>query len=244
MLDNVLNSYNVSLLSISYREKKQYCAWLGPAQADIMLSMPEVQRLIAIDPSLTCSGWALFGVRGAALLAVGKIRSLSPKLSMSERLADVQRKVTNLFDQFKLGSGDVLICEAQTTMRDPKAAFKVEYVRGIFESIGRERELEVPGRLNPRTVQREIMGLSGQQVERSIIKETAVRLVDRLYGPALMAMGLYDRVEVLHRHQDIVDAVLLGALGVSRVEHATRAGCDLHVAFAPRNERMTRRLAR
>jgi len=118
-----------------------------------------MRYVMAVDPSLTCSGWAIFDISSNSLQAVGKIKSLSASgHSLPERYEDLQRQVSQLFLHFNLGNSDVVICESETTMIDPKAAFKVERVRGIFETLGRERGCIVPGRISPRTVQFEVGG--------------------------------------------------------------------------------------
>ncbi|RMG39594.1 MAG: hypothetical protein D6719_12885 [Candidatus Dadabacteria bacterium] len=177
-------------------------------------------RVMAIDPSLTCSGWALFDVRNLRLIGVGKIRTLPAREGLSKRLVVLQGKVEQLFNKLNLNGNDVLICEAPTTMRDPKAAFKVEQVRGIFEAVARSRQVRVPGRLNPRTVQYEVMGIKGRQLPRAEVKEIAVRIVGALYGDQITKLGLVSDGENLKRHQDIVDAILVGSLAVSRVRSA------------------------
>lgn len=203
------------------------------------------ERLLAVDPSLTCSGWALFEVDSGALRAVGKVRALPPSVPLAERLNDIQSKVGEILNDWSLGDRDILVCEAQTTVRDPHAAFKVEHVRGIFESVARERSMVVPGRINPRTVHRELMGLRGRQLARAIVKEAAQRTALALYGPVFEEMGLLDSAGGLKGHQDIIDATLVGSLAVARVVNATRASLALTHAFAPRpRERIGRRMNR
>lgn len=193
-----------------------------------------MSRLIAIDPSLTCSGWALFSIADGALVGVGKVRPLPPSMPLAARLDDLQRKISLLFEHLSILENDVLVCEAPTTMRDPRAALKVEQVRSIFETLGRERGLAVPGRLNPRTVQYEVMGLGGRQLKREQVKAVAVQTVVRLYGPVLARIGFADEREALARHQDIVDAILVGTLALSRIQSAHRARIPLEDLFAER----------
>jgi Holliday junction resolvasome RuvABC endonuclease subunit len=194
----------------------------------------QFRRLIAVDPSLTCSGWALFEVSGGALCGVGKLKSLGAGVPMAARLKDLQQRIMALMERFELSTSDVLICEEQTTMRDPRAAFKVEQVRGIFEAVGRSRGLSVPGRLNPRSVQFEIMGLKGKQTKREMVKEAAVEVVRSLYGKSLLGMGFDTGATNLKRNQDIVDAILVGALGLSRIQSAVVSGEDLGTFFHKR----------
>lgn len=188
-------------------------------------------RLFAVDPSLTCSGWALFDIRSEKLLGVGKLRSLPPSISLAERLEDLQGRIRTLMDAVVLGDCDVLVCEAPTSIRDPHAALKVEQVRCIFEALGRERLSIVPGRLNPRSVQSEIIGLKGRQLKRTVVKEQALRVAFMLYGVELSSLGLADSLDELKRHQDIVDALLVGRVSLSRIKRAVKAGLGLHSEF-------------
>lgn len=200
-------------------------------------------RLLSVDPSLTCSGWALFELEGERLIAVGKVRSMPPAEPLAVRLKDLQEKIRGIYRSIEFGLGDVLICEAPTTMRDPGAAFKVEQVRCIFEAMARDLQVQVPGRLNPRSVHHEIMGLRGRQQKRVIVKDAAVTLVHTLFGDALSRIGFDPRVENLRKHQDIVDALLLGHLGSVKIRGADRAGVSLEEVFHNTKYASQRRLA-
>lgn len=189
------------------------------------------QRVLAVDPSLTCSGWALFHIGSNTILGVGKVKSLSPKLPMSNRLSDLQIKIRSIYRKLDLGHNDIVICEAQTTMIDPKAAFKVEGVRGIFEVIARESRINVPGRINPRSVQTNVMGLYGRQLARKHVKETAVATVKSLYQSELENIGFNCDVKNLKKHQDIVDAVLIGSLAVAKIKEAAKADLGIEAIF-------------
>ncbi len=194
-------------------------------------------RLLAVDPSLSCSGWALFDVSTARLMGVGKVRSLPPTSTLAMRLSDLQRKIVALFDRFTLGQSDLLVCEAETTMKDPRAMIKQERVRGVFETVARERQLLVPGRMNPRTVQSELMGLKGAQAPRAVVKECALHTAKALFGKALTGMGFETSLQHLKRHQDIVDALLIGNLALTRVHAARVAGISLDELFEARRWR-------
>lgn len=184
---------------------------------------PQKSRyLIAVDPSLTCSGWALFSVSDERLIGVGKIRSLKPTVRLSLRYRNIQEQIESLFDKLSIGRDDMLVCEAPTTMKDPKAAFKVEQVRGIFETLARQRGVLVPGRLNPRTVHYEILGLKGKQLKRSIVKTTACAVASHLHSKALTKIG-FKEVDQLKRHQDIADALLIGSLVLARIKRLVHA---------------------
>lgn len=186
-----------------------------------------MKRLFAVDPSLTCTGWACFDVGSEQVLAVGKLRSLSPKLALASRLLDFQGKVAQVFEEFHFGQGDVLLCESPTTMMDPRATILVEQVRGIFETLARARAMHVPGRVNPRTVQFEVLGLSGKQMERKIVKQLAADTAHRLYGPQLKRLGLELIKNKLSVHQDILDALLIGTLGLARIQSSLQSGISL-----------------
>ena len=192
------------------------------------------RRLLAIDPSLTCSGWALFAIEKGRLQAVGKIRSLAPSLPLAQRLKDLQMRITAMIEKLDLGRNDVLICEAPTTMRDPDAAFKVEQVRGIFEAVARAHQMNVPGRINPRSVQNEIMGLRGRQIPRNQVKETAAQVVRAVYEGTLVGMGFETTKAALRHHQDVVDAILVGSLAVTWVKVAMVSKVPLEEYFESR----------
>lgn len=213
------------------------------------VGLEPMRKLLAVDPSLTCSGWALFllsesGHKAPVLRGVGKVRSLPPKHPLSFRLVDLQAKVKSILESIDLGANDVLVCEAQTTMRDPHAAFKVEQVRCIFETIARDRNVSVPGRLNPRSVQHEVMGLKGQQLARKIVKDTAVAVAQVLFSADLKALGFASDTKNLSRHQDIVDALLLGALAASKLREGVWANTGIDFSMSPRALRVGKRLLR
>jgi Holliday junction resolvasome RuvABC endonuclease subunit len=206
------------------------------------------RRLLAIDPSLTCSGWALFHQREQSLLGFGKVRALPPRLALAARFEDLQSKFSKLLDKLAFAGGDLLICEAATTMRDPLAAQKVEQVRGIIETLARQRGAEVPGRINPRTVQYELLGMRGKQLPRPIVKQLAVHAVRRLYAPRMLELGFPSEEGDLLKNQDIVDAILLGVVCLSRVKSAAQGGLPLAEQFdrelsRRRAQRGLRRLA-
>ena len=181
--------------------------------------------LLTVDPSLTCSGWALFAINSGTLCGVGKIKSLKPQFALSERYNQLQLQIMGLLDQIKFGDQDILVCEAPTTMKDPKAAIKVEQVRGIFETLARDRGALVPGRLNPRTVHSELLGFKGKQAARKIVKEAASSVAHRLFKEQLSKIG-FKNEEPISRHQDIVDALLIGSVILSRIKRSYAASID------------------
>lgn len=212
--------------------------WQGPLQLTIaacaasgyLVGMGDVRFLIAVDPSLTCSGWALFSISDGRISSVGKVRSDPPPMAMGERLRLLQERIEVVLDRLKLDHRDILVCEAATTVKDPHNALKVENVRSIFESVARARLVGVPGRINPRSVHHEVMGLSGKQLPRPEVKLAARRTVEYLYSDQLKRLGMPEAS--LDKHQDIVDAILLGRLGVMRVRSAQDGGLPVESMFA------------
>ena len=190
-----------------------------------------MSRLLAIDPSLTCSGWAFFRVADSQLLAVGKIKSLPPSQPLANRLLRLQAHVEQLYSDLAATTTDYLVCEAATTMRDPNATLKVEQVRGIFEVVARQHGLSVPGRINPRSVQFELLGLVGHQQGRAAVKDAALNFAHRLYAASLQSLGLPTDLGQLKRNQDIVDAILIGHLATSRLRTAFSAGMRVEEYF-------------
>lgn len=193
--------------------------------------MNEYRQLLAVDPSLTCSGWVLFRVNDGEVVSVGKIKSSSPSVPMAERLRGVQANIETVLQRLDLGRGDVLVCEAPTTMKDPHNALKVEQVRSIFESLARARQVTVPGRVPTRSVQFEVMGLVGKQLPRAEVKASALRTAEYLYAEPLRRLGLLREDVPLKKHQDIVDALLIGRLALSRIYAARDALVPLESMF-------------
>lgn len=186
---------------------------------------------MAIDPSLTCSGWALFQIVDGQLLGVGRIRSLPPSHGLHARLTDLQAKILHTFELVELSENDVLICEDATSNLDPGAAAKIERVRGIFETLARARAMSVPGRIHPRTVQHEVMGLKGRQLSRRVVKGVARDIAVKLYGSRLTTFGFDCSEKSLLRNQDVLDAILVGSLAVTKAQNAMRCGRPLAEYF-------------
>ena len=193
--------------------------------------MSGLRYLMAVDPSLTCSGWALLSIPEGEVIAVGKIKAAPPSVPMATRLDRLQGSIKKVLSNLSLGELDVLVCEAPTTMKDPHNAIKVEQVRGIFESTGRSQGVSVPGRVNPRSVQYEVMGLKGKQMARLEVKAAAVRTVQYLYAPALQRLGIETSDTALKKHQDIVDAMLIGRFAVLRIQGALDSRQPLEQVF-------------
>ena len=149
---------------------------------------------------------------------------------MGERLRVLQNRIESVLDRLKLGAGDLLVCESATTVKDPHNALKVENVRSMFEAVARNRLLGVPGRINPRSVHYEVIGLTGKQLPRAEVKLAARRTVEYLYAEELIKLGIQD--DSLARHQDIVDAILIGRLALTRVRSAQDGGLPLESVFA------------
>ncbi len=205
--------------------------------------------LFAVDPSLTASGWALFCLHDDRPLAVGVISPPGPEESMSRRLSFLQNEIVRTLKHFSLSAGDILICEgAAPLVLNPNSSMKVERVRSIFEAVAREQRLSVPGRINPRTVQAELLGMSGKQLPRKEVKAWASEAVERIFGSQLSQLPMYGvKSPVARMPQDIVDALLIGALAVSRVRLSTSTNVELESMFeprkAPRGSNATRRRA-
>lgn len=187
-----------------------------------------MHRLLAIDPSLTCSGWSLFDISKGQIRSVGLIRSKGTRFTLPDRLRDFHQQVQKLFSTLKIGEGDILVCEAPSTVIDPKATFKVEQIRGIFENTARDFKALVPGRLNPRTVQREALGLFGKQIERKSVKALARKTVQFLYGETLTRFGIDP---ALVKYQDIIDSILIGHVALSKLEASKRASISVEEMF-------------
>lgn len=209
--------------------------------------MNRANFLFAVDPSLTSSGWALFARNDGAPLAAGIISPPGPDLALAKRLADLQASVQELFKQLRMGEGDILICEGPAHLvLNPNSALKVERVRGVFETVARSLNVSVPGRLNPRTVHTELLGLSGKQLPRAIVKQTARTVAVQMFGGQLNRLPVYGVKEsnLKTMPQDIIDALLVGALAISKVNRALKSGIEVESVFAAKTRLANRRSGR
>lgn len=189
--------------------------------------------LIAVDPSLTASGWACFSLASGDPIAVGLISPPGATTPLANRLAWLQDAVTSVLRRCPVSEGDVLICEGPAPLvRNPQSALKVEGVRGIFEAVARAEGLNVPGRINPRTVQSELLGMRGKQLARAEVKAWARATAMRLYGTILEELlgNAHERKTI---SQDILDALLIGTVAATRIQLAVRSEQPLESAFLP-----------
>ena len=175
-------------------------------------------KLLAIDPSLTQTGWALFELGKKEVLEWGVIGGGSSRISLEIRLVNIQTQVRNLLEQFGLTNCDYLICEGPAPITlNPSSSIKVEQVRGIFETLARDMGISVLGRVNPKTVQAELLGIRGKQLPRKEVKDLARLVIKRIYPKIYQST---------HLEQDIIDAMLIGILAETRISNAIKAGQD------------------
>lgn len=171
-------------------------------------------RLLAIDPSLRQSGWALFYLEEDRPLAWGTIVAEQLKDPLPSRLDSIHSRVESLFVDLDLSPDDYLVCEGPAPVTlNPSGTIKVEQVRSMFETIARTNRLIVPGRLNPRTVQTELLGLRGRQLPRAEVKKIAESVVYQLFP-------MKEKIQ----SQDAIDAILIGVLARNKILHAHRTG--------------------
>lgn len=204
------------------------------------MSLPKFHSLLAIDPSLTQTGWAFFSLKDALPRAVGLLSPPGPRMALADRLDYLQCEVSELLSALNLGQKDILVCEGPAPLvLNPQSVLKVEQVRSIFESVARDRGVRVPGRLNPRTIQRELLGMKGKQLPRKEVKIWARNTVERLYAERLPALTINGaKKKAKETPQDIIDALLVGALALSRVKFASDTGSELSAVFAERRKRV------
>jgi hypothetical protein len=188
------------------------------------------QKILAVDPSLRSTGWALFDFKTKNPLATGIIKSEDASIPLSERLRVLQNEIESLYTELNLVADDILVCEGPAPLvLNPHTALKVEHVRGIFETIARGKGINVPGRINPRTWQSELLGLRGPQLPRKEVKELSLLTAKRLF-PEMFAVKKVGEKEI-QGIQDIADALLIGCLAKSKLEVAQRTGTELAAVF-------------
>jgi hypothetical protein len=191
------------------------------------------QFLLAVDPSLTQTGWALFELKSEKLLKSGVLSPTAESSVLEHRLASLQEGIQKLFEYLGLDFRFIVICEAPAPLvKNPNSALKVERVRGMFENIARFLGAHVPGRLNPRTIQVELLGLRGRQLGRADVKSIARTTCERLYGEELLkTWHSFEESKKKILPQDIIDAILIGAVAISRIQRALLADQALEEVF-------------
>jgi len=194
-------------------------------------------KMLAVDPSLISSGWALF--EGPLLVGVGCIRTQVGPLA--PRLGLLQSRVSDLLGKCRITFQSILVCEDATTMIDPSVALKLEQVRGIFECSARAVGATVPGRINPRSIQSVLLGLRGSQLKRELVKAAAVEIVRYHYGQRLEQLHFSSAASHLTKHQDICDAILVGHMGLLRIEEARRLSVPLWEVFEIKRRRINKK---
>ncbi len=196
---------------------------------------PQLRYLLAVDPSLSASGWVWFDLCTERPLAAGVVTPPGPKYALADRLCAVQETVNLLYRQLGLSSVDIVVCEGPAPLvLNPESSLKVEQVRSIFESVARSTGAQVPGRLNPRTVQTELLGLRGKQLCRAEVKRSAREASRQLFGAALEKVYFESAGARRVLPQDVIDAALVGFVALSRVKLAVQCDRDLSVVFAGR----------
>ncbi|HMO18382.1 MAG TPA: hypothetical protein PKA63_08625 [Oligoflexia bacterium] len=190
-------------------------------------------HILAVDPSLTQSGWALFSLKEQRPIAWGLIKGESTSIPLGERLLVLHKKVQELFLTCSLSKGDYVVCEGPAPVSlNPSSSIKVEQVRGIFEGIARSNGVEVPGRLNPRTIQSELLGLKGRQIPRDEVKRIARTVVNQLFPVCPVKGSIEGQARDFSKiSQDAIDAILVGVLARAKVSHALTSGVPLSLMF-------------
>lgn len=189
-----------------------------------------MRYLFAVDPSLTCSGWALFDLKTSKPLATGIVLPPPATFSLEYRINFLQGEIKRIFIGMNLDKRDYLVCEGPAPLvLNPDSALKVERVRGVFEAVARENNLNVVGRLNPRTVQTELLGFKGKQIERKEVKKIAKQVALNLFSSFLSSKSKVT--------QDEIDALLIGALASSKIKMAVSSKLSPDVVFAPKVRR-------
>ena len=193
-------------------------------------------KLLAVDPSFTSSGWAVFSLQDNQPKAVGTICSKKIANQSDEfRLGKLQNEIEELYCHYELRKGDYLVLEGPAHLvLNPHTSLKVERVRGIFETLARKYSVEVPARINPRSMQREILGLSGKQLPRETVKEIAKQTALQLFGSELKKI-IPQKQESYS--QDILDALLIGSYASSRLSTALRTHTPPSLSFQTKKRR-------
>lgn len=174
-------------------------------------------------------------ISDGGLVAAGMIHPPGTERPLHYRLSCLQDKVQGLLERLNLSEKDFLVCEGPAPLvKNPQSSLKVEQVRSVFEAVARSLGVCVPGRVNPRTVHTEILSLRGKQLARREVKIVAQETASRIFGQQftdIVAGSTTGRAKKIP--QDIVDALLIGVLALSRIQQASQLNLDSYELFQP-----------
>ncbi|MCB0324153.1 MAG: hypothetical protein KDD69_11295, partial [Bdellovibrionales bacterium] len=108
--------------------------------------------------------------------------------------------------------------------------------------VARTQQLVVPGRINPRTVQTELLGMRGKQLSRNEVKQWARETAQKLFGEALAELPIHGMrasgrtARQKQVPQDVIDALLIGAVAVARVQLSRSINSSLEAMFESRRQ--------
>ena len=207
-----------------------------------------VAKLLAVDPGLSTCGWALFSLDTALPLRVGTLSPPDRRELMPTRLKFLQRGAGVILEKTGLGQGDFLVCEgAAHVALNPRTSLLLEQVRTLFETLARGCGAAVPGRVNPRSVQHQLLGARGKQLRRDCVKALGKRAALQLYGELLSSLE-YTRISCSKSRtgrveQDIFDALLVGTVAAVKIKQCFSSGLDVDVAFSSNSKKKLLRLS-
>lgn len=184
-------------------------------------------RVLAIDPGLTVSGWAVLDAQSGGLLLCGTTRPPGPSIKLETRLEVFQSLASSLFSRLALTQLDAVVCEAAAPLvLNPASAEKVERVRSTWESVARANSVPVLERVNPRTIQTQMLGLRGAQAIRADVKRIARSVAQHIFGQSTLGFVELEhgreweegRLAIADLTQDAIDALLLGSYAVTLIK--------------------------
>lgn len=136
------------------------------------------ERILGIDPSLTCTGYALLErtARGPRLKEGGVVRSTKSK-TLAQRVCEIGTGIREVLDEFRPQA--VAIEQVYAMTDNPRTTIKMAHVRGAILFLAAEREIPVMD-FSPREIKKLLTG-SGragkEQIQFAVQRELGLKQI-------------------------------------------------------------------
>lgn len=158
--------------------------------------------LLAIDPSLSSTGFAVFDEEGK-LIEYGK-QTTGNKIIEEDRICKIANKIKTLIEKYKI---EVVVMETQFFSKNAKTSMQLSRLRGAITYVCRGLNVDMEY-LTPAEARKLLMGVGSAKKEdvANYIRENVVDL-----GP------LIDRT-CKEKNSDIYDSIAIGIAFINKGE--------------------------
>ncbi|MCS6961758.1 MAG: crossover junction endodeoxyribonuclease RuvC [Deltaproteobacteria bacterium] len=162
-----------------------------------------MQKVLAVDPSSSSLGWAIIDTREIPLDA--GVFYYNTDISISNRVKHIVNEIKHIIDCYNLKRGDYFVVESSAGCINPRTFLILERIRGAGEAVALLNGLTVLGRINPRSIHVNLLGIK-KSLARVFVKSAIRSYVEKQFSAFLKSA----EIEVIPKNQDVFDALLLG----------------------------------